>query len=108
MPRMCGTCVLHPDLTKRISLNDGRLEEIMNDAVKGINQICHCAKEGENTICRGVRDYTITMRHRLGVIDEPTEECLLETMEQVLNHKLIQNESLTSKNPKEVSSRKIC
>ena len=88
MKSCCKTCVNHPDLSKRIDLADGRLCEIKANAMRGINQICHHSSvDGGNMICRGIRDYQITMFHRMGLIKHPTDECLLSTMESVLNRK---------------------
>lgn len=85
MKRCCKSCVLHPDPEKRIKLGEGRLEDIMVDAIHGVNQICHHSQEGRNTICRGVRDYQIDIFYKIGLIPERTEESLLSTMERVLN-----------------------
>lgn len=87
MPTKCGTCVLHPDMEKRFKLTPERISEIKLNAIEGVNQICHCNKDGEVKICRGVRDYMVDMWHRLGRIEEPTEECLLKTMEYEINRR---------------------
>ena len=84
MPSCCKNCVLHPDHKKRIHLREKKFVEIQEEALSGTNQICHNSPEGENKICRGVRDYQIMIFHRLGYINEETEESLLEKMEQML------------------------
>lgn len=85
MPSHCKSCVLRPDISKRIPLADGRLAEIEMNALNGINQICHHGKD--NTLCRGVRNFQLDIFHKLGIIKEPTDACLLQTMKKVLASK---------------------
>jgi hypothetical protein len=75
MKRQCATCPFrtddhgrHPDvkLVNRIQ------DQCLNEA----SQICHHpALEGkpETHLCRGARDFQLTIFHRMGVISEPTD-----------------------------------
>lgn len=50
--RMCRTCIFHPG--NRMSLNPGRVEQMVADAVQDDSAIvCHSTLDGPNSVCRG-------------------------------------------------------
>lgn len=76
MKRQCATCPFRTDERGRHA--DSRLvSKIQAQCLNKASQICHHpALEGkpETHLCRGARDFQLTIFHRLGVIDAPTDE----------------------------------
>jgi len=80
----CKTCVFKREDEGGIELREGRREEIKQNLLKGINQVCH---HGNKSICRGGRDYQLVMFHRLGYIEAPTDEALAKKIEEATRGK---------------------
>lgn len=55
-------------------------ETVESRALK-CSQICHGTNN--KTLCRGSRDYQITLLHRMGLLNEPTDECFAETSKRM-------------------------
>lgn len=76
MKRQCATCPFRTDERGRHA--DPRLvNKIQVQCLSEASQICHHpALEGkpETHLCRGARDFQLTIFHRLGIIDAPTDE----------------------------------
>lgn len=47
--------------------------------LSGCNHLCH-SDPTNKTICRGGRDFQLQVFHRLGIIENPTDEALAEAM----------------------------
>src|SRR5258708_3859304 len=76
----CTTCVFKSERDGGIVLAQGRREEIRSDCIKGLNQLCHY--DNDKTICKGGRDYQLTIWYRLGLIEEPTNAALRKAMKE--------------------------
>lgn len=74
--QMCATCVFKSEREGGVHLAPERNAEIRAQVLKGYNQLCHHDKD--KTICRGGRDFQITLWYRLGILDAPTTEALEE------------------------------
>lgn len=74
----CATCVTKPQSEGGIYLRPGALEQIQAAAIRGICQ--ECQGDDNRTLCRGIRDYQLTIWARMGIIDEPTDEALAAAM----------------------------
>lgn len=66
-------------------------EDVRNSVVTRLfsaSQICHHpalhGKE-ENRLCRGARDLQLQMLHRMGMLNNPTDECFAETSNKYLS-----------------------
>jgi hypothetical protein len=76
----CKTCIFHTN-GKALPLQPGRLEEIKRYLIGQYSHLCHTTDK----TCYGALEYQAEMFHRLGVISDPTVECLLNTAKQILN-----------------------
>jgi len=82
-PVMKKTCPSCP-------FGEGNWSEV-TDMVKGrcitkASQICHHPRlhnKRESHLCRGARDFQITIFHRLGVLKEPTDKCWRENANRI-------------------------
>ncbi|WP_157198337.1 MULTISPECIES: hypothetical protein [Methylomonas] len=73
MAGRCPTCPFHEQ-------NEGQREianMVRERCVTAASQICHHPRlhgKEETHLCRGARDFQLQIFHRLGVIDEPTDQ----------------------------------
>ncbi len=74
----CKTCPFRTD-GRGLALDPSRIAEIQTYLMEGTNHFCH-SDRSNNTICRGGRDFQLTIWYRLGVLSEPTDKALLEAM----------------------------
>jgi hypothetical protein len=76
MKRQCGTCPFRTDDRGRHA--DVRLvNKIQDQCLNEASQICHhpaLERKPETHLCRGARDFQLTIFHRMGVIDAPTDQ----------------------------------
>lgn len=79
MPQQCKTCIFRQD-GEQLSLAPGRLAEIQSYLIEGTPHRCHTV---DAKVCRGGRDYQLTCWHRMGLIPEPTDAALANTMSQM-------------------------
>ncbi len=77
----CESCVFRPEQEGGIYLSPFRRVEIVAYLLQGTNQLCH--HDEDRTVCRGGRDYQLQCWHRMGMIEEPTDEALREAMREV-------------------------
>jgi hypothetical protein len=79
----CDTCVTKPQAEGGIELRPGVREDIQAAAITGVCQECH--GDDNRTLCRGIRDYQLTIWARLGWIAEPTDEALAAAVVKARN-----------------------
>ena len=76
MSEMCKTCPFREDKSGRYK--DVRLvSRIQYQVMSEASQICHHPRvsgHAETHLCRGARNYQLTIFYRLGVIKAPTDE----------------------------------
>ena len=77
--KMCDTCVFREG--QKI-VPPQRVGEIQEYLIQGTNHVCHTTDK----ICRGARDYQLTIFHRMGIILEPTDEALYIENDKVMNN----------------------
>lgn len=72
MPAKCKSCPFGPDG------NRGVMESVVSRLVKlSSSQICHHPRlhgKRESHLCRGGRDFQLTLLHGMGMLSEPTDE----------------------------------
>lgn len=74
--KRCYSCIFNDDKTA-FRLPPARMAEIQGYLIKGTNHVCHYT----NLVCRGGREYQAEIWHRLGILEEPTVECLEKNLE---------------------------
>jgi len=79
--KSCRTC---PFREGGLELGAYRMGEIQLYLVKGTNHMCH-SDRSDKTICRGGRNYQLVIWHRMGMIENPTDNSLDEAMKGVTN-----------------------
>lgn len=83
MKRQCATCPFRTD--ERGRHPDARLvNKIQAQCLSEASQICHhpsLTGKPETHLCRGARDFQLTIFHRLGVLDAPTDEAWSKRVE---------------------------
>jgi hypothetical protein len=83
MPHQCSSCPLRTD--KRGRYPDPRLAaSVIERCVTRASQICHHPRlhdKPETHLCRGARDFQITIFYRLGFLKEPTDAAWKEKAE---------------------------
>lgn len=87
MPSPCATCIFR-ERGERTELAPGRLAEIQAYLLRGTPHLCHKPQvEGKRTevVCRGGRDFQLTMWHRMGILPAATDEALQEAVERHAN-----------------------
>jgi len=77
----CATCPFRED-GKGLDLGAAKMSEITAYLIKGQNHFCH-SDSRNRTICRGGRNYQLSVWHRLGLISEPTDEAVRQAMTDV-------------------------
>lgn len=89
-PRQCHTCIFRP---AQQVVCPQRLAEIQAYLLQGNTHLCHSPDQAEpashkrNThACRGGRDWQLQIWHRLGFLDQPTDEALDLAMRQMGIH----------------------
>lgn len=87
----CETCVFKDECDGGVVLGDGRREEIKQNLLNGINQLCH--HDNNKTICRGGRNFQLQIFHRMNLIPEPTDEALAKEIAVVTGKSEATNES---------------
>lgn len=75
---MCETCIFR-DNQKVIT--NGRLTEIKTYLIRGTPHVCHKT----NKHCYGGRDFQAKIFHSMGIISEPTAECLNKSISKFNN-----------------------
>ena len=78
--KQCKTCPFKQENYSMLS--GGRWEEIYGYLLKGVNHLCHSTND--TTVCRGGRDWQLTIFHRMGFIREATDTALEMEMKRVL------------------------
>lgn len=82
MKRQCATCPFRTN--ERGRYRDTKLvNKIQAQCLSKASQICHHpVLEGkpETHLCRGARDFQLTIFYHLGVIDAPTDEAWSDRM----------------------------
>lgn len=68
---------------------DQELKDTIIQRIAGMaaSQICHHPRmhgKKETHLCRGARDFQLTILHRMGMIAEPTDEAFKEASEAAL------------------------
>jgi hypothetical protein len=76
--QQCSTCIFREG--NPMHLSPGRLGEIQGSLLEGNSHVCHHSPGGRKLACRGGRDYQVTIWHRLGWIDDATDEALAAAM----------------------------
>jgi hypothetical protein len=71
---MCKSCIFRTD-GNQVVLRPGRLDDIKAYTLKNSMHICHTT----NKTCYGALTWQAEMFHRMGMIEDPTVECLLST-----------------------------
>lgn len=74
--KKCKICLFRTDEKGRY-LEPKAVRKLEVGLVSQNSLICHSTMDkskNKKLICRGARDYQLTIFHRLGVIDEPTDE----------------------------------
>lgn len=74
--RPCKSC---PFVKSGLDLHPEKMAEIMSYLIEGVNHLCHSDYSSE-TVCRGGRNWQLNIFYRLGVIEQPTDECLAQSM----------------------------
>lgn len=77
MKSMCPTCPFREEHAGQIELAN----MVRARCITQVSQVCHHPRfhnKKEDHLCRGARDYQLTIFHRLGFLKEPTDECLTE------------------------------
>jgi hypothetical protein len=75
MPARCATCPFHPGRDQRL------VNAILARTLFQASQVCHHPRlqgKKETHLCRGARDEQLILLHRLGWIEEPTDEAFAE------------------------------
>ena len=75
MPEMCKTCPFREDESGRHK-NVRLVSRIQCQVMTEASQICHHPRVSghvETHLCRGARDYQLTLFYRLGFIESPTD-----------------------------------
>ena len=70
MPAKCSTCPFGPSGDRQLAA------AVLDRTLFQSSQICHhprLAKKKETHLCRGQRDEQLTLLHRMGLIEEPTD-----------------------------------
>ena len=76
MPKRCATCPFRTD-ERGNYLDDELVTKIQQQCLAEASQICHHSRlsnQPETHLCRGARDFQLTIFHRLGLLTEPTDE----------------------------------
>lgn len=76
---MCSTCPFLPDGDRELA------DQVRQRCLTG-SQICHhpvTKGEEEFELCRGARDWQLTVFYRMGVLSAPTDEAWAETSERL-------------------------
>lgn len=68
----CADCPFRPEGLK---LGPEKMNEIYGYLLQGTNHLCHSDRTN-HTICRGGRDWQLTMLARLGLIAQPSDAAL--------------------------------
>lgn len=80
MAKQCPTCPLRQD--ERGRYPDERLaSSVIERCITRASQICHHPRlqgRRETHLCRGARDYQLTIFYRLGLLPEPTDRAWAE------------------------------
>ena len=82
MKRQCSTCPFRPKGDVELA------SQVLQRSLMKASQICHHPKlksKKEIHLCRGARDMQLTVLHRLGWIEEPTDECFKKASEFYLS-----------------------
>lgn len=82
MKGMCSTCPFHEQHIGQIEIADMVRKRCLTEA----SQICHHPRlhgKKETHLCRGARDFQLMIFHRLGVIDEATDEAWERALQQL-------------------------
>lgn len=77
-PVKCGNCPFREE--GGIDLGEEKMEQIRDYLFKGTSHFCH-GDQRNKTICRGGREFQLSMWHRLGFIEAPTNEALKKAMD---------------------------
>jgi hypothetical protein len=90
MKRQCATCPFRTD--ERGQYDDPRLvSKIQHQCLNQASQICHHPSlEGkpETHLCRGARDFQLTIFYRMGIIDAPTDEAWSRRVDNTTKRKI--------------------
>jgi hypothetical protein len=85
--RQCKTCIFRPNLS---ILRGEELAKIQNYLLTGRTHLCHSADQNNpqakkiNThACRGAGTLQLEVWHRLGWINEPTDEALVKSLQSL-------------------------
>jgi len=87
MPSQCPTCPFRTD-AKGKPLNASLMAAVQLRCLSA-NQICHHPRltgKPETHLCRGARDWCITIFHRMGVLDEPTDAAWARALKNRWHH----------------------
>jgi hypothetical protein len=85
MPSRCASCPFNEggDLRLRVA--------VLNRTILQASQLCHHPRiHGHRSthLCRGARDEQLTLLHRLGWIEEPTDAAFAEASRKALGKKV--------------------
>lgn len=80
-PVQCKTCILR-DNGAHWPVGPEKMAEIYAYTIRGKTHLCHSrpSRGPRKLACRGLRDWQLMIWHRLGIIDEPTDEALAAPM----------------------------
>ena len=76
MKKRCSTCPLNKDENGR-DQSPQIAAKVKNQCLTEASQICHHPRlhgKAESHLCRGARDFQLQIFHRLGILEEPTDE----------------------------------
>ncbi|MGI2907161.1 hypothetical protein [Tolypothrix sp. VBCCA 56010] len=96
MPAKCVTCPFRTDEHGRHP-NPQLTSKLMQQVICEASQICHHPRQAgkpETHLCRGARDYQLTIFHRLGVIPAPTDAAWQETIKKFNSTNFIKQDIL--------------
>lgn len=82
MPKQCATCPFRMAHAGQIEVMATVMGRILNSA----SQICHHPRtkgKKETHLCRGARDIQIRYFHRIGFLDEPTDEAWAKKWKEI-------------------------
>jgi len=85
MLNKCVTCPFRTDESGRHPYPE-LTSKLMKQVICEASQICHHPRQAgkpETHLCRGARDYQLTIFHRLGVIPAPTDAAWQETFKKL-------------------------
>ena len=77
--QQCATCPFRHQSDGGLALSAEKMTEVYIYLLGGTNHLCHSDRD-DSTICRGGRNYQLTIWHRLGWIASPTDEALAEAI----------------------------